>query len=99
MIDKIVEMIISISIPQGIMIGFCAFLFVTVIIIIWWRTRRTISTLIFILEEIRRINISLNNIEVGMGALTYAVNNSEQGSHLHHKKDSEPDAVGVKVQG
>ena len=61
MIDKIVEMVSHI--PQGIMIGFCVFVLVTVIVIIWFRTR---STLLFILEEMRRINISLNNIEKGV---------------------------------
>ena len=75
MIDKIVEMVSHI--PQGIMIGFCVFVLVTVIVIIWFRTR---STLLFILEEMRRINISLNNIEKELGALTYAVKKSDKGS-------------------
>ena len=75
MIDKIVEMVSRI--PQGVMIGFCVFVLVTVIIIIWFRTR---STLLFILEEMRRINISLNNIEKELGALTYAVKKSDKGS-------------------
>ena len=75
MIDKIVEMVSHI--PQGIMIGFCVFVLVTVIVIIWFRTR---STLLFILEEMRRINISLKNIEKELGALTYAVKKSDKGS-------------------
>jgi len=75
MIDKIVEMVSHI--PQGIMIGFCVFVLVTVIVIIWFRTR---STLLFILEEMRRINISLNNIEKELGALTYAVKKSDKSS-------------------
>jgi len=78
MIDKIVEMVSHI--PQGIMIGFCVFVLVTVIVIIWFRTRSTRSTLLFILEEMRRINISLNNIEKELGALTYAVKKSDKGS-------------------
>ena len=75
MIDKIVEMVSHI--PQGIMIGFCVFVLVTVIVIIWFRTG---STLLFILEEMRRINISLNNIEKELAALTYAVKKSDKGS-------------------
>lgn len=68
MIEEIAEMVSRIP-PEAILIGFCVFLLVGVIIIIY----RIVFGLQLILEETRRVNMNLNDIEQELEMLTYVV--------------------------
>ena len=68
MIEEIAEMVSRIP-PEAILIGFCVFLLVGVTNIIY----RIVFGLQLILEETRRVNMNLNDIEQELEMLTYVV--------------------------